>query len=575
MIKYSLSQENPQRQYIQFQAEFPHDGTEQFAVQLPSWRPGRYELGNFAKNIRNFKVTDEKGKPIPFSKNTKDSWKVEAAGHSVIHVNYNYYSAELNGGSTFLNEEMMYVNPVNCFMYRPGFEELDRFLVELKLPNQYLLASPLAEKTKKAFVARNVHELMDSPFMASASLDHHSFNVEKTTFHIWVNGKHSLDVNKIEADFTPFCNAQIRDFNGFPQDDYLFMFHFLAQPSYHGVEHEKCTVITLGPAEKLLTSAFYEELLGVSSHELYHTWNVKALRPKDMLPYDYKEENYSELGYVYEGVTTYMGDWYLLNSGVFNFQTYAKHLGSYLNRHFQNQGRFNYSVAESSFDTWLDGYLPGAPGRKTSIYTEGCLIAFISDLMILTATNGQENLASAMLKLWIDFGAKGGGYSSHDYFNCLESVSNLSFSEIRAQLAYGISDFRPFLDDALEPVGMKLTESPNSNKFTSNVGIKLGEMPSGEFKIIDIAEGSPADTSGIHIGDTITAINKTTELTSDFLTAIDYEDKVELKVNHLGNITLCTIVCSAITFFDNVQLEQLANRSESQLNLFNQWSGDK
>ena len=87
MIKYSLSQENPQRQYIQFQAEFPHDGTEQFAVQLPSWRPGRYELGNFAKNIRNFKVTDEKGKPIPFSKNTKDSWKVEATGYSVIHVN--------------------------------------------------------------------------------------------------------------------------------------------------------------------------------------------------------------------------------------------------------------------------------------------------------------------------------------------------------------------------------------------------------------------------------------------------------------------------------------------------------
>ncbi|HCY45865.1 MAG TPA: hypothetical protein DHU89_04220, partial [Flavobacteriales bacterium] len=177
MIKYSLSQENPQRQYIQFHAEFPHDGTEHFAVQLPSWRPGRYELGNFAKNVKNFKVTDENGKPIPFSKTTKDSWKAEASGHSVIHVDYNYYSAELNGGSTFLNEETMYVNPVNCFMYRPGFEEVDRFLVELNLPDQYILASPLAEKTKKAFVAKNVHELMDSPFMASASLEHHSFNV--------------------------------------------------------------------------------------------------------------------------------------------------------------------------------------------------------------------------------------------------------------------------------------------------------------------------------------------------------------------------------------------------------------
>lgn len=575
MIKYSLSQENPQRQFIQFHAEFPHDGNERFALELPSWRPGRYELGNFAKNIKNFKVTDKKGKPIPFSKTTKDSWKIEAAGHSIIHVDYSYYSAELNGGSTFLNEETMYVNPVNCFMYRPGFEEVDRFSVELNLPDKYILASPLAEKTKKNFVAKNVHELMDSPFMASASLEYHSFNLEKITFHIWINGKHSLDLNEIEADFIPFCNAQIRDFNGFPQDDYLFMFHFLAQPSYHGVEHEKCTVITLGPAEELLTRAFYEELLGVSSHELYHTWNVKALRPNDMLPYDYKKENYSELGYVYEGVTTYMGDWYLLNSGVFNFQTYAKHLGNYLNRHFQNQGRFNYSVAESSFDTWLDGYMAGAPGRKTSIYTEGCLVAFISDLMILTATNGRKNLASAMLKLWNDFGAKGEGYSANDYFHCLESVSKLSFSEIRTQLVYSVSDFRPFLEAVLDPLGMKLTDSPNSNKFTSKVGIKLGEMTSGEFKIIDIAEGSPADTSGIHQGDTVIAINGTNELTSDVLTAIDYEGKVELKLNHMGNITSCIIVCAARTFFDNVQLEQLTNRSESQLNLFNQWSGDK
>ena len=165
--------------------------------------------------------------------------------------------------------------------------------------------------------------------------------------------------------------------------------------------------------------------------------------------------------------------------------------------------------------------------------------------------------------------------SSHDYFHCLEAVSKLSFSEIRAQLVYGISDFKPFLDAALEPVGMKLTDSPNSNKFTSKVGMKLGKMLSGEFKIIDIAEGSPADTAGIHIGDTLTAINEATELTSEYLTAIDYEDKLELKVNHMGNITLCIIVCSAITFFDNVQLEQLVHRSKSQLNLFNQWSGDK
>ncbi|MBK6527068.1 MAG: hypothetical protein IPG07_16880 [Crocinitomicaceae bacterium] len=104
----------------------------------------------------------------------------------------------------------------------------------------------------------------------------------------------------------------------------------------------------------------YDDLLGVCSHELYHAWNVKTIRPADMLPYDYSKENYSRLGYVCEGVTTYMGDLFLAEAGVRDFVWYRKELEKLLQKHFDNFGRFNYSVAESSFDTWLDGYVPRA-----------------------------------------------------------------------------------------------------------------------------------------------------------------------------------------------------------------------
>jgi len=467
MINYTLSSGKAHRQFIQFTAEFTTNKSEELNLQLPAWRPGRYELGNFAKNIRGFKAFDSKGAALEFRKITKDKWKIFTTAEALVKVSYEYYAAELNAGSTFLNEKLLYVNPVNCFMYEPE-NESEPINVKLDIPDDYILASPLASSTKKQFTAKSVHELMDSPFMASDKLQHHSYSESGCNFHIWVNGEHELDLEKVEADFRPFCKAQIEDFEGIPVDDYLFLFHFLDQSAYHGVEHEKCTVITLGPASKLLERAFYEELLGVSSHELYHTWNVKALRPKDMLPYDYSKENYSELGYVYEGVTTYMGDWYLLKSNTFSFEQYAKHVGSYLLRHFHNPGRFKYSVAESSFDTWLDGYVAGAPGRKTSIYTEGCLIAFISDFRVIKATNGVKNLASVMTELWKNFGAQGIGYEKEDYFGTLESVAGVSFRDIEENLVYGTEDFKPYLETALKDFGLELVFEKHPSAFTAN-----------------------------------------------------------------------------------------------------------
>ncbi len=572
MIKYTISIENAHRQYIQFRAEFEHDGSEYFALQLPAWRPGRYELGNFAKNVRNFRALDASEKPLAFSKKTKDCWKIEGKFQSKIIVKYEFYAAELNAGSTFLDEHLLYVNPVNCFMYRPGREEVDSFEVELCVPENFVLASPLADKTKKTFIARNVHELMDSPFMTSSSLQHHQFEVQKCHFHIWINGTHQLDLKKIEADFTPFCHAQIRDFDGIPVDDYLFLFHFLAEKGYHGVEHEKCTVITLGPAEKLLTQAFYEELLGVSSHELYHTWNVKALRPKDMLPYNYTKENYSSLGYIYEGVTTYMGDWYLLSSGVFDFSTYAKHLGSYLNRHFQNYGRHNYSVAESSFDTWLDGYIAGAPGRKTSIYTEGCLVAFLCDLKILEATNGTQNLATAMHLLWKKYGLTGIGYTAENYFETLEEIAKISFQDIRERLLEGTNNFRPYFDQILSKFGLQLKFEENKSRLVSHTGIKAGALSTGELKIIDIEPHSPADVSGIHIGDKIVSINGIHENLNDAIKEHNFDLDCELGISHIGNISLVRINSKKGDYFQNVSLLKVADHSESQNKMFSSWS---
>ena len=153
-------------------------------------------------------------------------------------------------------------------------------------------------------------------------------------------------------DFEQFIQYQISLFRGFPHKSIYFLFQITPYSTYHGVEHHESTVILLGPSYNVFSS-LYNELLGVSSHELYHVWNVKGIRPKDMVPYDYSAENYTHLGYVTEGVTTYMGDRILYESNVFTEQQYFKELSTLLSRHFHNDGRLHYSVANSSWDTGL------------------------------------------------------------------------------------------------------------------------------------------------------------------------------------------------------------------------------
>ena len=152
--------------------------------------------------------------------------------------------------------------------------------------------------------------------------------------------------------------------------------------------------------ENKIFKNLYNELLGISSHELYHVWNVKNIRPKTMSPYDFSKENYTHMGYVTEGVTTYMGDRILYESGVFSLEQYFLELEKLFQGHFHNDGRNHYPVSESSWDTWLDGYTGGIPGRKVSIYVEGALIALICDAKIRKETNHKSSLHDVLRSLY-------------------------------------------------------------------------------------------------------------------------------------------------------------------------------
>lgn len=528
-INYKIVSDHASSKLLQVTVSFPTNESETL-IHLPAWRPGRYELGNFAKNVKNFSIFDDAKKKCVFFKTNKDTWLVKTDHTKSITVQYNYYANELNAGSTFIDEELIYVNPVNCLVY---IDALIDHPISISVANKFNWQIATSLKNIDGVLhATNYDELVDSPFIVSPNLQSESYALNSIVFTIWINGHKQIDWQTIINDFKKFTQHQLEAFGEFPADKYEFLIFSLPNQAYHGVEHLKSTVITLGPSHALFNT-LYNELLGVSSHELYHAWNIKSIRPTEMLPYNLKAENYSTLGYIYEGITTYMGDLFLLKSGVFNLETYLEQFSQQVQKHLDNPGRFNYSVAESSFDTWLDGYVSGVPGRKVSIYTEGCLLAFCADILIRQATKNKIGLDEVMKRLYFDFALKGIGITAKDYQNLLENISGISFQSFFDDYVNGTHNYESILIDCLEYVGLSLQQNKLASYSQSRLGLRFTKSNNG-ILVSEIYPGSPADIAGICLNDQVIALNEI-QINNDFDALLEYMEFDEKKLILLRN----------------------------------------
>ena len=361
----------------------------------------------------------------------------------------------------------------------------------------------MKRNAKGELIAKNFDQLAESPFIASNSLVHDEYQVDGITFHLWIRWKMPSQSKKVKVDFEAFTKTQIEHFDSFPVSDYHFLFQITPYKSYHGVEHTNSTVILMGDKEDVFES-MYDHILGICSHELYHTWNIKAIRPTDMLPYDYTKENYSRLGYVAEGVTTYMGDLMLKKAQVFDWDQFLKTQNNNLKRHYENDGRHNLSVAESAFDTWLDGYQLGIPNRKTSIYADGALTMLMIDLFIIEHTEGKHSLNTVMNTLYKDYGPM--GYDEDDFKRECVQLGGQNVSSVFDKHIYGTDDYTPSLKKALTTVGINLTEIQNPSATAQQFSF-ISVVENGKHIVKKVQENSESDLNKIVVEDEILAIN--------------------------------------------------------------------
>jgi predicted metalloprotease with PDZ domain len=489
-MHYRLSADPVIPHYIAVEAHLTHTQNQsEIELQLPAWRPGRYELQHFAKNIQRFDIVDENGQPLPFRKITKDRWLVETRGATELTARYNYYSLLptpnlLNAGSSFISDTLLYVNPVNLCLYAEGRIN-EPCTLELAIPDGWMVACGLEQVNAKTLQASDFYELVDCPLIAAPVIQHVQYQVKGISFHVWIQGGRRTDgdptfnADRIVADFSRFSEKQLALYGEFPERDYHFLTLVLPTPYYHGVEHRNSTVLVLGPNDE--GEGLYQDLLGVSSHELFHAWNIIRIRPIELLPYDFTKENYFQTCFVAEGVTTYYGDLMLRQSGVFDDEAYLKELQVLFKRHFENNGRAFQSLVESSWDLWLDGYDKGVPDRKVSVYHKGAISALILDLHIRKVTDHARSLDDVMRIMWQRFGKPFIGYTLDDYRAVTESVAGESLDWYYDLCIFGNQPLESKLNEYLHWVGLAVTyEEPGPDSVGGIRLLELDDLTGGQ-----------------------------------------------------------------------------------------------
>ncbi|HEX6640262.1 MAG TPA: M61 family peptidase, partial [Thermoanaerobaculia bacterium] len=347
MVHYLLSWGAPTDRLFDIDVRFiaPADTPR---LLLPAWRPGRYLIQNYAANVREWSAGEAR-----IWKDGKTSWRVDARAGEEVVVRYRYYAGVLDAGSSFLDDDEAYFNGANLFMLVEGLRS-EEHLLTIAAPAHWRIETQLPREESGAFLARDYDHLIDSPTIAAAAMTRHSFLESDARFHLVFRGDEEIDTEQFVEPIRAIVRSQAELFGGLPFAEYRFLYHL--RDRWHGVEHEDSSSILLrrnallgaGPGDD-----GFDHTLSITSHELFHAWNVKRMVPAKFAPYDYWRETPTRLLWAMEGLTSYYGELTLVRCGLWSVDRYLRHLAHEIQTLEALPARLHLSLAQASFDAWL------------------------------------------------------------------------------------------------------------------------------------------------------------------------------------------------------------------------------
>ena len=480
MLHYQIEFDDYRQHLVHVTLRFLADPTQ--VLTLPTWIPGSYLIREFSKHIESVKASDEDGRLLKISKFEKNKWRLFNTDHELITVEYDVYAYDLSVRGAYVDQNRLYINPACACIGLVGHEDKP-VEVEVFLPPElkhFQLATGLKSKSlvkgRYTLKAKNYAELIDSPFEL-ADQTRFSFEANGIAHEFVVSGQHKMNAERMKQDIEKICATEISMFGSAPFEDYTFMTMATAN-SYGGLEHPNSTSL-ISPRDDLPKanepvepSENYQRFLGLCSHEYFHSWLVKFIRPENFVNYDLNREGYTSLLWIFEGFTSYYDDLILLRSGVINQDSYIKLLKAQIDRYLQNPGREIQTVAESSFDAWVKFYRQDENSNNagTSYYNKGCLVALCLDLGLRLRGSSLDAL---MRKLYEN---AQNGIQVHEgtiYELCKELTGDDWSEQINHLI--NTTDELP-LDQLFPEFGVSYTLK---NDKTLPFGLKLADKPEG------------------------------------------------------------------------------------------------
>jgi predicted metalloprotease with PDZ domain len=520
-IRYSICPSHPaaHRFTVTCTVAAPDPVGQRFA--LPAWIPGSYLIRDFARHIVTIGA-EFGGRPVRLNKIDKHTWQAPALGRgAALTVTCEVYAWDLSVRGAHLDETHAFFNGSSVFLRVVGQEDTP-CLVDIQPPpgsayQDWRVATAMAaapgegagvdERGFGVYGAIDHDELIDHP-VEIGRFTLARFDACGVAHEIAISGRHDCDVERLSADLARVCAWQIRFFGEpAPMSRYVFLVTAVGE-GYGGLEHRAssallCSRNDLPYRGMARLSDGYRTFLGLCSHEYFHTWNVKRIKPAAFTPYDLDAENYTTLLWAFEGITSYYDDLALLRSGVIELKDWLELTAKTISSVQRTPGRQRQTLAESSFDAWHKFYRPdeNTANAVVSYYAKGALVALALDLTLRRRSGGRVALDDVMRALWHEHGKTGAGVGEDDIRVLAERLSGLNLRRFFADSVHGTGELP--LKRLLAPFDIRLTWE--KAKIPS-LGVKTA-AEGNELKLATVYDGGAAQAAGLAAGDSVLAID--------------------------------------------------------------------
>ena len=481
-------------------------------VSLPVWIPGSYLVREFARHLSQLRA-EQGAHPVRLLQLDKATWQADCSSGEALQLSYEVYAFDTSVRAAFLDADRGFFNGTSLCLRAEGREAEPHRLQLAGLPADWQVATAMKAIEvdglgQGVYEAADYDELVDHPFELGR-FQRASFEAHGTRHDVVVAGAlPDFDCDRLIADSQRICEAEIAFWHADrcpPFERYLFLLHAV-DDGYGGLEHRASTALICarrdlpqrGSSER---SDGYVTLLGLISHEYFHAWNVKRMRPAEFSRHDYRGENYTRLLWFFEGFTSYYDDLFLVRSGLIDEARYLKLLAKAATAVLAAPGRRLQSVAQSSFDAWIKYYRPdeNTPNSTISYYVKGSLIALALDLRLRSQCG--SSLDDVMRRLWQQ--SAGGPIDEADIVREVHALSGGAIDDEFAAWVHGTDDLP--LAALLDGFGVRWQTQPAT--LAQRLGVKANESALTGVRLAQVFRGGAGERAGLAAGDELLAVD--------------------------------------------------------------------